>query len=143
LVPMTLVYVAARLCLRSITAEEQVRLEVEHKKIKSEMKPVPPDISVALIVLVLLLMLELLLLPSTLIYWLLGLPFTAAVLRLDWNTGKLAICVIAYIGAALCWRWCLPLLRYELYSLIATLFDFPAGSHRRSALSRIHTGIHF
>jgi hypothetical protein len=131
LVPVVLVYVMGRLCLRAISPEQQAEMEREHSKAKGEMKPIPADIGMALVFLIAVLVSELLLLPSTVIYGLLGLRFTSTVFRFDLGIARLALYVIAYIGAALCWRWCMPLLRYELYSLIMTIFDFPNVSHRR------------
>jgi hypothetical protein len=136
LVPMALIYVGLRLCFHYMTTDEQMQMEREHAKFKNEAKPIPADIGFALILLVLLLSLELVLWPSVLVYWLLHVPFIHGALTFTWLVARVAIVVIAYIGASLCWRWCLPLLRYEMYSLIATLFGISGGqNHRRRILS--------
>jgi hypothetical protein len=129
---MMLLYIFGRLFVRPLSAEEQERIEMEHAKAKQELKPIPLDITIALALLIALLSAEALMLPSTLIYWLLKLPFTDSILKLDRVGFRVGVYVIAYIGASLCWRWCLPLLRYEFYSLVSTLFELPIRTHRRT-----------
>jgi hypothetical protein len=139
LVPMSLVYVAIRLCFRSLTREQQEQMERDHAKVKADVQPIPTDIGFALVLLVLMLALELVLLPSVFVYWLLAVPFTHSALLFSWLVARTAVLVIAYIGASLCWRWCLPLLRYELYSLIATVFGLSTAHRpRRHLFSRVH-----
>ncbi len=126
-VPMFIVYVFGRILVRPASPMKQAEMERQTK----DLKPIPFDIGFALILLTALIVVGSVTLMSTLIYWLIGLPFTSAILRFDRGIGKLAIYIVAYIGAALCWRWCMPILKYHLYSLVATVFEFRLGTGRR------------
>jgi Na+/glutamate symporter len=134
-VPLFIIYLFARVVIRPPSHEEQIELEAQKRR---DSRSIPADIAAAIILGIALSAVGLLSLASTLAYWLIGLPFTDALLKFDWMVGRFAIYTVAYVGVSLCWRWCMPLIRYELHSLVATLFAlvaFPIGTTRRGVSS--------
>lgn len=135
-VPVLLVNVFAMVCLSEQSPQERARIEADlrNSKAESTSHPIPMDIGIAAVLLIGMLASLAIMVPSTLAYWLLHLPFAKAVAMWDWGVAKLMIYVVAYIGASLLWRWCLPLLKYESYSLIATISALAGGTHKRGAV---------
>lgn len=133
LVPIVIGLAFATLCVGTISPDRRAEMEREHASNRAhEGVPIPADIGMALVLLVLTVISELLLLASTLVYWLLQVPFVPMALRIDIGVAKVAFYIVAYIGASLCWRWCLPRIRYESYSLFATVLEASHPVHRRT-----------